>query len=67
MERLVQEGMRSGEFRPGDVVAMAGAILGTLSIFTESSLCHPDHPMSIEAFDRMLDVVFQGMLHDSAI
>jgi TetR/AcrR family transcriptional regulator len=61
MQGLVKDGMRSGEFREGDAMAMTGAILGTLSIFTESSLCHPDHAMSVEEFDRMLDVVFQGI------
>lgn len=62
--RTVQEGIRRGEFRKGNADAMAWAVIGAINVTMELHLCHPERVLGPEGLERVLDVIFAGMIED---
>ncbi len=58
---LVTEGMRSGEFRKGQIADGALAIIGAINIAMEMRLCHPEVELGREGLARILKVIFDGV------
>lgn len=58
---LAAEGVKSGEFRPGDPAEMAWALSGTLHTALEVELCLPGLALGREGLARVLDFVFNGI------
>lgn len=58
---LIQEGIASGEIRPGTVNDMVWATLACMSIAIEEQLCHSNPRLDREAMVRMLNIVFDGL------
>ena len=58
---LIQEGIVTGEIRPGDVNDMVWAALACMSIAIEEQLCHCNPRLDRAAMTRMLDIVFDGL------
>jgi AcrR family transcriptional regulator len=63
---LVREGMASGEFRAGDPDDVAWAIVGAFEVVRGMSLCHPEMNFGRERLERLVHVVFEGVLANSA-
>lgn len=61
LERLVQEGIRSGEFRSGKPSAMATALHGALGACMESALMHGEADWNARRIREVFDVVFEGI------
>ncbi|NTU59612.1 MAG: TetR/AcrR family transcriptional regulator [Deltaproteobacteria bacterium] len=62
MQALVEEGVRSGELAEGNVDGMVWAVIGALNVTLELELSHPDRALGPAGLDRVLDVVFRGMV-----
>ncbi|MFZ4858447.1 MAG: TetR/AcrR family transcriptional regulator [Desulfuromonadaceae bacterium] len=58
---LMQDGITSGEIRPGTVNDMVWAALACMSITIEEHLCHCNPRLDREAMIRMLNIVFDGL------
>jgi len=58
---LVAQGMRSGEFRKGNVADDALAIIGAINMAMEMRLCHPEVELGREGLARILNVIFNGV------
>jgi AcrR family transcriptional regulator len=58
---LVLEGIRSGEFRDGDIEAMTLAIIAVQNFANEVELCRVEMRVGPEGLSRMLDVLMDGM------
>lgn len=58
---LIQEGIGTGELRPGNVNDMVWTALACMSIAIEEQLCHCHPRLDRAAMTRMLDIVFDGM------
>jgi AcrR family transcriptional regulator len=63
---LIARGIAAGEFRAGDPEDMTMAILGAFDICQEMNLHHPELDFDRKRLDRVLDVVFNGLLADQA-
>jgi TetR/AcrR family transcriptional regulator len=61
IRRLVEEGIRKGEFRRGNAEEMTWAILGALNVAIEVHLGHPDMSLGRQGLARVLRVIFQGI------
>lgn len=61
IRRLVEEGIRNGEFRKGDAGDMTWAIVGAINVAMESQLCHPEIGVGKEGLARVLGVIFEGI------
>ena len=61
IHRLVEEGIRKGEFRRGNAEEMTWAILGALNVAVEVHLGHPDMSLGRRGLSRILNVIFQGI------
>ncbi len=61
IRRLVEEGIRRGEFRRGDVEAMTWAILGALTVAIEVHLGHPEISLGRRGLERALKAILQGI------
>ncbi len=61
VREIVQSGVRSGEFRAGDVDEMAWVVIGVFSVAVELHLCHPQKSVSPKTLARMLDVALEGL------
>ena len=61
IRRLVEEGIRSGEFRKRDAMDMTWAIVGAVNVAMEIQLCHPEVGLGKEGLDRVLEVIFAGI------
>lgn len=61
VRRLVEEGIRSGEFRKGNAGDMTWAIIGAVNVAMEMQLCHPELGMDMEGLGRVLDIIFAGI------
>lgn len=61
IRRLVEEGIRQGEFRRGNVEDMTWAILGALNVAIEVHLGHPEVSLGRKGLARTLRVIFQGI------
>ncbi len=62
--RIVEDGLRRGEFRKGNAEDMAWAIIGAVNMAMELHLCHPERPFGPDALERVLNIVFAGMTPD---
>ena len=63
VERLVEEGVRAGEFRTLDVSDVTLAIIGVLHVAMNSSLCQTSKAaVTRDGLSRLLNVIFQGIL-----
>ncbi len=60
--RMVDDGIRRGEFRNGNAEDMAWAIIGAVNMAMEMHLCHPERALGPDALERVLDIVFAGMV-----
>jgi hypothetical protein len=58
---LVEDGIRSGEFRKKNPVDMTWALIGAVNVAMESRLCHPEIGLDREGLARVLDVIFEGI------
>jgi TetR/AcrR family transcriptional regulator len=61
IHRLVEEGIRQGEFRRGNVEDMTWAILGALNVAIEVHLGHPEVSLGRKDLGRVLKVILQGI------
>lgn len=61
LERLVQEGIQSGELRPGKAGAMAIALHGALGACMESALMHGEAGWNARRIREVLNLVFDGI------
>jgi AcrR family transcriptional regulator len=61
VRRLVDEGMRSGEFRRGNAEDMTWALIGAVNVAMEAQLCHSELGLDRNRLDRVLDVIFAGI------
>ncbi len=61
IHRLVEEGIRQGEFRRGKVEDMTWAILGALNVAIEVHLGHPEVSLGCQDLARVLKVILQGI------
>jgi AcrR family transcriptional regulator len=61
IRRLVEEGIRKGEFRRGNAEEMTWAILGALNVAIEVHLGHPEMSLGRQGLARVLKVIFQGI------
>jgi AcrR family transcriptional regulator len=61
IRRMVEEGIREGEFRKGDAGDMTWAIVGAVNVAMEVQLCHPETGLGKEGLDRVLGVIFAGI------
>jgi AcrR family transcriptional regulator len=61
VERLVREGIESGEFRPGDPDDLTWAIVGPFDVARGMSLSNPKMDFGRDRLARLLRVVFEGV------
>lgn len=61
IRRLVEEGIRQGEFRRGNAEDMTWAILGALNVAIEVHLGHPEMSLGRQGLARVLKVILQGI------
>ena len=61
VRRLIEEGIRKGEFRKGNPEEMAWAIIGAINVAMEVHLTHPEWALGSEGLARVLKVIFQGI------
>lgn len=61
VRRLVEEGIRRGEFRKGDPEDMTWAIIGAMNVSMEVTLGHPEIGIGREGLARVLNLIFQGI------
>ncbi len=62
--RMVEEGIRRGEFRKGYAEDLTWAVIGAINMAMELHLCHPERAMGQDGLERVLDVIFAGMTAD---
>ncbi len=62
--RIVEKGIRRGEFRKGNAEDLAWAVIGAINMAMELHLCHPEKALGREGLERVLDVIFTGMIDD---
>lgn len=61
IRRLVEQGIRKGEFRRGNAEDMTWAILGALNVAIEVHLGHPEMSLGRQGLARVLKVILQGI------
>ena len=61
IRRLVEEGIRKGEFRKGEAENMTWAILGAVNVVMEVQLGHPEMGLGREGLARVLNLIFRGI------
>lgn len=61
IRRVVEEGMRCGEFRQGNPEEMTWAIIGALNVAMEVTLGHPETGIGRKGLARILNLIFQGL------
>lgn len=61
VDRLVREGIDSGEFEPGELEAKTWAVLGTIHIMMEGELCRPECSGGADGLASIMGIVFSGM------
>lgn len=61
IQRMVEDGMRRGEFRKGNPEDLTWAVIGVINVAMELHLCHPERALGREGLGRVLDVIFDGM------
>lgn len=61
LQTLVNEGIGSGEFRPGDAADQMYALLGAMSLAQGLTFAHPELSFDRERLKRVLEVIFTGI------
>lgn len=61
VRKLVDDGVRSGEFGPGDEECSVWALLGAIHLAVESEFCLPEDGLKPRSFDGVFDVILRGM------
>ena len=61
VRRLIEEGIREGEFRKGNPDDMAWAVIGAINVAMEIHLGHPELQLGREGLARVLKLIFQGI------
>ena len=61
VQRLIEEGIRKGEFRRGNPEEMAWTIIGAVNVAMEVHLTHPEWGLGNEGLVRVLQLIFQGI------
>lgn len=61
MLRLVEEGIRNGEFRKGNAEDMMWPLIGAVNVAMEAQLCHEELGMDREKLGRVIDIIFEGI------
>ncbi|HEY5997925.1 MAG TPA: TetR/AcrR family transcriptional regulator [bacterium] len=60
LERIVREGVRSGEFSPIPPGDLVWTILGLINVYVDSNLLQPDIALRLEGFRSALDLALAG-------
>jgi len=63
--RMVEGGIRRGEFRKGNAEDLSWAVIGAINMAMELHMCHPEKAMGREGVGRVLDVIFTGIATDN--
>jgi TetR/AcrR family transcriptional regulator len=66
LSAILEGGVKRGELRPGDTEDMAYAIFGAFDVCQGMILLHPGAGFDRRRLERVLDVVFNGLLADQA-
>jgi AcrR family transcriptional regulator len=61
IRRLIEEGIRKGEFRKGNAEDMTWLILGAINVVMEAQLGHPEMGIGREGLARVLNLIFRGI------
>jgi AcrR family transcriptional regulator len=61
IRRLIEEGIRKGEFRKGNAEDMTWLILGAINVVMEAHLGHPEMGIGREGLARVLKLIFRGI------
>jgi hypothetical protein len=61
IRRLVEEGIRKGEFRKGEAENITWVILGAVNVVMEVQLGHPEMGLGREGLARVLNLIFRGI------
>ncbi len=61
VRRLIEEGIRKGEFRKGNPDDMTWAVIGAINVAMEVHLGHPELQLGREGLARVLKIIFQGI------
>jgi AcrR family transcriptional regulator len=61
LARLVEEGLRTGEFRPAPPADILFAIMGPVSMSMDIQLCHPEMTPGREGLIRILGLIGRGI------
>ena len=61
IRRLIEEGIRKGEFRKGNAEDMTWLILGAINVVMEAHLGHPEMGIGREGLARVLNLIFRGI------
>ena len=61
IRRLIEEGIRKGEFRKGKPEEIAWAIIGAVNVAMEVHLGHPELVLGRKGLARVLRLIFQGI------
>jgi len=61
IHEFINEGIAAGEFRAGNALDMALAILGAANIAIDMELSHPDMALGRAGLARVLTVIFDGL------
>jgi len=61
VQRLIEEGIRKGEFRKANPQEMAWAIIGAINVAMEVHLTHPEWALGSEGLARVLKLIFHGI------
>jgi TetR/AcrR family transcriptional regulator len=61
IRRLVQHGIRQGEFQKGDADDMVWALLGAVNVAMEAQLCHPELGMDRKKLCRIVCIILKGI------
>jgi AcrR family transcriptional regulator len=61
IRRLIEEGMRRGEFCKGDAGEMSWAIIGAINVAMEVHLGHTELELGREGLARVLKLIFHGI------
>lgn len=59
-----REGIKRGEFRPGNAGDMAWILLGTVEIAVEEQICRQASRIDRQTLLRLLNLVFDGLMAD---
>ena len=61
LRRLVEEGVRKGEFPPGLAEEITWLTLGAVNVAMEVDLSHPEMSMGQKGLARVLELIFRAI------